>query len=1410
MEGLSFIYDTNDVNFQLHIDKFLNNVKTYLEHFADGAEPSELDTTWFPEFADNLICSPINGDKKKRNGKKHVTMKNREFEDKSDFLKQIYKGYIHKHKVCMCSYIISQLKKNEPNSIPITVGEFVDESLKEYHDLVKMILNDGHSYEEYESFLVRMGITNDLAYTSKVDEIAELLINQEYDNILLADLFMFRKRGTFLGRNRNVKLEHNAAYTTLLKYMIEKTNFEGDEFHVFIERFNPHYCTEVREDLMDLPPRPFMDYKLSEFSNFAGIIDSGRCYSFEFYGSQILAKCSDSDFNGISMSDTKYETIFKDFKDVTIPQIARYYANLEKNDPSIYELVRRVKDLNETVLQTEFNKSPAQIIDEIKSTDKCLDALLNLFQFLAGDYLDQIKHIEYRSIYDNLGEGFYNLIGLMGYIFITDDLTRQQATEDSFKISVSCIYHFVDFVTKIKQINLDTEPPSISIYNKLSSVPFTDNTPDGTLTVSMDNLLDDVIGSCIHGVGNRLICRYLGVYNNLEKCNINVPLAPFMLPIPHELRFNLGIGFNQQQKQQWEYMTCFKADNFNQYGNNNPYNNVYFVMAYTKACKGSYVAKIITDECFDLFRNGGNGPQTPLDYIQKRRHFRIQSYGPDTISARFAAFLELPSSAKYLIDLMRIPYTFQKDRKLTFYTYKEYLLHTYCLRHNITDDESMKSLKTKYEDMKALFDKEKTIYDLSGDDITLDYKTEDKQHNQKLIRSFLTWNIKKDGKKLVYMLDKDYTKHEKDDDNKYNLIEDIYNMLYVKEGIIREPFTTEDVTRIYHYMIILEKMINPTPRTFKHVKVINANSPIEDLKVTLQLLDRYHRMSAQDLTLFNFNGLEKFLLADSAKTLGEEAKAARVAEKAAKAEARAAADEQDDDEDDTIITGIDVTYMINALQRKVMLASMRPNSITPAEADLYKLLQGIKSGDVFSLEKVFNAYRDLCLSAKAAKAAVISANQTEQPDARIILDVKFENFTAHINVEPIMNRLLLYIKSIAVLFFVIFTPTLDVIGLNQYIRLLRNILSKETINDIDELEVYVHQYFNLVVECAARFLNHEGMHPGAYQFNFTEVANDAYFLEGLVGILNGFSADGTIYERMRELYEEGNGNDGSLNPSETFALHFFEEDEKDISVLMNTCVNIGITTQQMQLMFYATYKWMSENLYYYKEGACDSKDIRVQQEEEKEEAAKHYDMTLKYDDMQDGVIRIVETMVKAYLISEHKNRMTNFYLVQEYVNVKILPNPEKGCRDVVEVIHNMLNNANRAGAESINDLIGVYRESIDNAFFGGEDLLAERIAIEEGRQVAILAAARVAIDDLQQPEQPQNIRQANVRRAARNALFGADDGQAPGALQAAAAQALPEEGQGGWRIVGGGKKPHSKKKNKDIKSTKPTKLYSNK
>ena len=340
-------------------EEFINNVRIYFESLSKGDEgPTD---TWFPVLT-SKICSPINMDKTKRRSPS-ITMTDKAFTDISGPLKKLVRSYIQKHKVCMCAYILSQLTSGDNQ--PITAIEFILPKYAEYHDILKMILIDGYFFDEYEAYLIQLGVFSDPVFNDRIASLNDILNNvRNYNTILIADLFKFRNRGTFLGSRRDDKFqindEYSESYNTLVQYMIDiiswpnninEEEFNHTEFHTFIDRFNPHLCTEVRDDIMDLPPRPFMDFKLSEFSNFAGIIDSGRCYSFEYYGSQILTNCNDLNFNGMNLNDLRYSEMLEDFRTKMLPQIGRYYAHLDNNDPSIIEVSMKVQELNEGLIE---------------------------------------------------------------------------------------------------------------------------------------------------------------------------------------------------------------------------------------------------------------------------------------------------------------------------------------------------------------------------------------------------------------------------------------------------------------------------------------------------------------------------------------------------------------------------------------------------------------------------------------------------------------------------------------------------------------------------------------------------------------------------------------------------------------------------------------------------------------------------------------------------------------------------------------------------------------------------------------------------------------------------------------------------------------------------------------------------
>lgn len=526
----------------------------------------------------------------------------------------------------------------------------------------------------------------------------------------------------------------------------------------------------------------------------------------------------------------------------------------------------------------------------------------------------------------------------------------------------------------------------------------------------------------------------------------------------------------------------------------------------------------------------------------------------------------MPVNAKHLIDLISIPAMFHKDRKMTFYIYKEFILHSYRLKHA---NNTSGLINLKYKSWKAQL--KATYMDNNGeakvgidvDDLTGDVENMSLE-DRYISESFLAYLIDKD----TFMLDREYavTSKEGNTNERITFLPNVFELSYVKGGIVRDPYTTHNITTTFQYASLLEKMLNTQPITFKHMFLPSSNIPKEQLALTLQLLDRYHRMHAQDLTMFDIRvGFDPIKIQDAAN--GERT--------------------------------IDESFNIlkTVLQRKKAL-----RQITPQELLILDLMQRYTIVSIYNVDKLFNIIEELFVADNLVYT---------------YRDQETDYFTLTISKKELLDEFKLYMKTLAITFFVHFAGHLNPRSRAMYDTYLKDILNPTDEREVDN-QTFVNKFFSLIVESCVHFINKEAFIPSAYHYHFTELARDAYFLDPLHGMLM------------------------NMDNEEQYPFNAAEEAPKlqaefsCIGLLPNADGSLNYAYVPLMKMYYYAKQYISRNTAFYRHFSEDESD-------------EFYDMTLQ-GDKQDGVIRVFDALTKSLIRGEHITRMMQLMFIQNFIN----------------------------------------------------------------------------------------------------------------------------------------------------------------
>lgn len=103
--------------------------------------------------------------------------------------------------------------------------------------------------------------------------------------------------------------------------------------------------------------------------------------------------------------------------------------------------------------------------------------------------------------------------------------------------------------------------------------------------------------------------------------------------------------------------------------------------------------------------------------------------------------------------------------------------------------------------------------------------------------------------------------------------------------------------------------------------------------------------------------------------------------------------------------------------------------------------------------------------------------------------------------------------------------------------------------------------------------------------------------------------------------------------------------------IKTVCESLGLHSPKIQQMYAETVNFINKSMNIYSSIKTD--DSVPEQEKE------YYDMSLQFDDTQDGVLTVMNTMIKARLAGLHKTKITQFMMCQQFIDKLILNKNKK-------------------------------------------------------------------------------------------------------------------------------------------------------
>lgn len=772
-------------------------------------------------------------------------------------------------------------------------GKFMDTKSKtlEYYEIVK-----NKDPQEWNIPLSK------ISETPKLPELQSL----EFDNLL--------EHISRVSQNTNTKKEGERVITKLYNFLVDRGLIKknkgltriAEQFHVSEEVvlfYNTNRCVNDNDMFME----SFKDeYMLKDIDKLM-IVSGKYCLSMLDTALNIVSNGGVFKMPDPSVKAPGTEEL--------IDRVCRFLVN-HQNDNDVQEIVRSI-ETSVTKLQQTALKSP--------TINSSLDEWHSFYEYLMNDYV-QLKKINLvKEVFKGSSNTVFELIGLLGYMCMADDISVFDNDGSFFLTSEYC-------KEQAKNMFNGELPNGVTsnFYNKtLLEIEINGKT--------IESLLKELDGgTCIHGIGSSFMRFYLGAYEaatvalphikySNEHCkkaslmkilrelnsfaltlnpeitlisedvlekdsqgivtyitevidntiknlidgsglddeikksftessknykkeiqkiqniqikdiqNARLPpvpkdyscdiydkmfeIAPYVVVAPEYIRRNTGI----------EYLTAVLYDKSREMLlQNNPVNHTMLVFGYEKSpTKGTHCMYIRGTKFERYFK---------FDSVQE--YFvcnGIPRYYVEDINfgSYFSTFYNDPTNIKHLTELVKIPFTFHKQRKQTFKVFLDYTLNM-CRMMSASPSPDPKSLKLSKIARKQVFD----LMEAEFVDQVPKYMTvikHDQQEKLKPYENMHMWNSKFDNSKINVGKELDPS----DRDYYIDTLENFVNLPYIihdDKAIIKTPYTQQDVTKQCQVAQLLGKVL--LRKTFDNIK------PTLYVPTTENILSQYRQFES--------------------------------------------------------------------------------------------------------------------------------------------------------------------------------------------------------------------------------------------------------------------------------------------------------------------------------------------------------------------------------------------------------------------------------------------------------------------------------------------------------------------------------------------------------------------------------------
>ncbi len=706
--------------------------------------------------------------------------------------------------------VYSQLQTLEPQLLQNILATFTKKKFNNAH-ILSVFLKLFKTIKTDITFQHLIDLVNDV--DSKIENGLKNIENNNFDAITIAEFFSIKDQSTGYERSMYDIIFKKEGYDThisnLMSIIYDKV-IDEELFFTQLGKLNTLECKGRTEELV--MGVVFATYTLKDIGKFINL--RSFCYCYPDLASMLISNKGLLKTPDIELND-------KDRKDIA-EGLGTYFQKNEK------ELQDDIKDIKDQLNSNSYDDEEKKIIKDGLGVDLIeIKDWKRFFDFMINEFPNIIKAKKVLTVYEKSCNTLFELLGLYGYMCLSDDLTVFDNDGSRFETAQYCTSKLQDVLEKIKQYIPELDQVSLN----------------GTTLDSLKTLIET---TCIHGVGNAFMRFYIQAYEAAQSSIANILASDkngtnALLPVPKSIKENkekhreivenmiaLSPFFIKAPKELKEetniaYLTCIKYDeSTNMLLQLNPLYNKYLLVGVTESPNSKTSTKylaIIQSPNFKNFYKFGN-IESYFEVDENGYQYRLHSYNNLPIGEKFVEHYN--KNQPELLELINIPYKFYRQRKHTFSVFADYTLNL-CKLMSFKMVQGVE--KEKYEQLSKVA--QSKIYDyltLEETELIPKYMTVINLNNQKHM-----WNAQNAMNSPSSIEDRDYYV-----DN----LENFLTLPYTYDGkAIVKIVTGKDVTPNYQTAQLLSKMLlNPK------INFYNVSSKFDDVKRGFSSFESYFKM----------------------------------------------------------------------------------------------------------------------------------------------------------------------------------------------------------------------------------------------------------------------------------------------------------------------------------------------------------------------------------------------------------------------------------------------------------------------------------------------------------------------------------------------------------------------------------------